>query len=103
MLLLAKRESLLLHLRTEQVGSIQEHCRLGFSFKAERTDRPPVIDECSYPCFVLLEDGGLLPQPGRTDPCLGAYRFPETSHGHLCGLSCYQAHASKQFPLCEAA
>ena len=99
----AKRESLLLHLRTERVGSIQEHRRVGFSFKAERADRPPVIDECSYPCFVILEDGGLLPQRGRTDPRLGAYRFPETLQGHLCGFSWYQEQASKQFPLEEAA
>ena len=39
MLLPAKRESLLLHLRSERVGSIQEHRRVGFSFKAERLRR----------------------------------------------------------------
>src|SRR5438128_1010100 len=84
----AKRESLLLHLRSERVGSIQEHRRVGFSFKAERADRPPVIDERSYPCLVILEDGetgvgtliddrwavGTLCFEGETDPAVFLYR-----------------------------
>src|SRR5207245_7553277 len=85
--------SLLLWLFCLIVQAIEESHRLGFSLEGENAHDPTVALSQPDSRLIILQNGELLFQRGRTDACLGADGFSQSLERDPLGFSRDQVQA----------